>query len=132
MRDVAQSTLFRQLGCYLARPWDVPTRNQAPSRTSKFELLFLVAIAVMAYLYAGHPVVLALLAQTFGHEVYRDSATPTVTTALAARQEASVIQQKLENFEMLQSLLSVPSSTIHSSTSSFNSSRTLANASSNK
>ena len=66
-----------------------------------FELLFFLAITVLAYIYAGYPIVLALLAQTFGRDVDRDSATPTVTIVLAAHQEASVIQQKLENFDQL-------------------------------
>jgi biofilm PGA synthesis N-glycosyltransferase PgaC len=62
------------------------------------DVVFLICIFLIAYVYVCYPVLLAILARVFPRKKSANSSgTPTVTLLIAAHNEAATIQQKLEN-----------------------------------
>ena len=61
------------------------------------EFVFWSSIAWLAYVYAGYPLALALLARIRPRDVCRSSVLPTVTIITAAYNEVRCIRQSLEN-----------------------------------
>jgi cellulose synthase/poly-beta-1,6-N-acetylglucosamine synthase-like glycosyltransferase len=61
------------------------------------EAAFWVMAGTIAYVYAGYPVVLLILAKLFPRPVRKAAATPSVSLLVAAYNEADVIEAKIRN-----------------------------------
>jgi cellulose synthase/poly-beta-1,6-N-acetylglucosamine synthase-like glycosyltransferase len=60
-------------------------------------LLFWVSVALLAYIYAGYPALVWVLAGLFGREPQRADVTPAVSLLIPAYNEAAHIEAKLRN-----------------------------------
>jgi cellulose synthase/poly-beta-1,6-N-acetylglucosamine synthase-like glycosyltransferase len=56
-----------------------------------------VAVFLIAYVYAGYPLLLWLLTRRWSKGVYQGNITPSITVLISAYNEAQVIRAKLEN-----------------------------------
>ncbi len=61
------------------------------------EVIFWLALAYVAYVYVGYPIVLTILARLFGRVPKREPITPSVSLLVAAYNEAAVIEAKIRN-----------------------------------
>ena len=61
------------------------------------EAAFWSSVAMLAYAYAGFPVLVGLVGLWRRREVFKDSETPTVSVIIAAYNEQAVIAERLEN-----------------------------------
>jgi cellulose synthase/poly-beta-1,6-N-acetylglucosamine synthase-like glycosyltransferase len=61
------------------------------------EIIFWVALAVLAYTYAGYPLLLAIVSQFRLREVHRAALQPTVSVIITAYNEERDLAAKLEN-----------------------------------
>jgi poly-beta-1,6-N-acetyl-D-glucosamine synthase len=61
------------------------------------ETAFWTALLVVAYVYAGYPVLLAIWARVAPKTVRAAAATPAVSIVVAARNEAALLEARLEN-----------------------------------
>ncbi len=61
------------------------------------ESLFWISLALIAYPYAGYPILLRLLAHVIGRPVRRAPQTPTATLVISAFNEGENMQRKLDN-----------------------------------
>ena len=59
--------------------------------------IFWGAVALIAYVYVGYPLVLFLVSRVWSRPVRRSAMTPSVTMIIAAYNEEDVITKKLEN-----------------------------------
>ena len=59
--------------------------------------LFWLSSGLVGYAYAGYPLILALLARSFGRPAVYPAFVPTATLLIAAYNEEDVIERKLEN-----------------------------------
>jgi len=59
--------------------------------------LFWFSLATLIYIYVGYPLLVGLLAKTFGKEPLRGPITPTVSLLIPAYNEAACIEAKLQN-----------------------------------
>lgn len=60
--------------------------------------LFIISLAVLAYIFAGYPVLLWVLSSVFGRNVRKDKGhRPSMTLLISAYNEEATIRQKLEN-----------------------------------
>jgi cellulose synthase/poly-beta-1,6-N-acetylglucosamine synthase-like glycosyltransferase len=67
-------------------------------KETAYEIVFVVSAGAIAYVYAGYPLILKLLAQLFYRErAERKGISPKVTLIISAYNEAAVIGQKLDN-----------------------------------
>jgi cellulose synthase/poly-beta-1,6-N-acetylglucosamine synthase-like glycosyltransferase len=62
-----------------------------------FGVLFWLCVLLVWYVYAGYPILLAVMARLFSRPVHLAEITPTVTVLIAAYNEEAVIADKLEN-----------------------------------
>ena len=76
------------LGALAASFWDTP---------AALDLVFVVASGLIAYVYVGYPVVLALLRRLAADPIAPGDSTPEVTVLVAANDEARVIEAKIRN-----------------------------------
>lgn len=61
------------------------------------ELVFILSVAVIAYTYAGYPIMLRLLSSLFGRPTRQADITPAVSIIIAAYNEEDAIAAKIEN-----------------------------------
>lgn len=61
------------------------------------ELLFWIATLVVAYVYVGYPLLLAVWSRLAPRPIHPGSAEPTISIIVAARNEASAIEARLAN-----------------------------------
>ncbi len=61
------------------------------------ELLFWLSVGAVVYVYAGYPVLLALLARCFARPIRQAPVEPSVSVLVAAYNEAAVIREKIRN-----------------------------------
>jgi cellulose synthase/poly-beta-1,6-N-acetylglucosamine synthase-like glycosyltransferase len=61
------------------------------------ELLFWSALAATLYVYVGYPTLLAAWARLAPKPVHRSSVTPPISIVIAARDEAALLQSRIEN-----------------------------------
>jgi len=62
-----------------------------------FEVLFWISAAGVAYVYAGYPVLLAILGGLFSRPPRKRPIEPSVSFLIAAYNEADIIEQKIRN-----------------------------------
>jgi len=62
-----------------------------------FQGLFWFAAVIIAYVYVGYPILIALLARWCGRPVRQEAIEPTVTVLVAAYNEQDCIANKIEN-----------------------------------
>lgn len=60
-------------------------------------ILFAISLAVLAYIFIGYPLILALLSGLLAKPVRRQDITPEVSLIISAYNEQDVIREKLEN-----------------------------------
>lgn len=62
-----------------------------------FEALLWIAIALLAYIYVGYPIVAIMLARAWPRRVDKGGVTPTITMIITAYNEEAHIEDKLRN-----------------------------------
>ena len=62
-----------------------------------FEIVFWAAVLMLAYIYAGYPVLAGMLARRYGRPVRRGPILPSVTVVIAAYDEERHIREKIDN-----------------------------------
>jgi poly-beta-1,6-N-acetyl-D-glucosamine synthase len=65
------------------------------------KLLFWISLALIAYVYLGYAILLALYSCLRRHPIRRQQITPTVSIVIAARNEATNLPAKLQNLRLL-------------------------------
>jgi poly-beta-1,6-N-acetyl-D-glucosamine synthase len=60
-------------------------------------IVFISCVAVLAYVYAGYPLLIITLAKFFRHPVNKKAITPSVTIVIPTFNEEVVITEKIEN-----------------------------------
>ncbi|HSD47810.1 MAG TPA: glycosyltransferase family 2 protein [Pyrinomonadaceae bacterium] len=68
-----------------------------PELSTFFEIIFWIAVAAIAYTYAGYPLLLMILSKLRGKPVVRRQFEPPVTVIIAAYNEERDLAEKLEN-----------------------------------
>src|SRR4029450_3387432 len=61
------------------------------------QVVFIAAMAMMAFIYAGYPALMFALSHLFGRPVRRDDATPRVSVIIAAYNEEGDMAAKVRN-----------------------------------
>jgi glycosyltransferase involved in cell wall biosynthesis len=90
-RDSARSRQRRQHGP------EVMVGILSPMAVTLMAAAFWVSCALAVYVYAGYPLLLALLVRMCGRPIATGNSTPSVSMIVSAYNEARVIGQKIEN-----------------------------------
>src|SRR5262245_14708270 len=61
------------------------------------QIIFMIAVALIGFVYAGYPILMFLFSRLYGKSVHRAPILPRVSLIIAARNEEKAIGEKLEN-----------------------------------
>jgi poly-beta-1,6-N-acetyl-D-glucosamine synthase len=95
LRHVALMALIVAIIATFSSFW--PLIDHYPTYAIFAKLFILGCMALIAYTYVGYPILLDLMARSYGRSVKKGGVTPSVSVILAAFNEEKVIREKINN-----------------------------------